>query len=146
MASKCVKKVRVIWLFKMVRLCDRDRKYLIYRPFLIFFSSVWTCIVWTWTWNYDLFDCFIREMFLFHQRNWSNVIEIDQIHQKLIKCGVPQSSILGALFFMLYINDLLQCLDKTKPRLFADDTNLTVSGDSITYWSWNCSEFWFGKT
>ena len=25
-----------------------------------------------------------------------------------------------------------QCLDKTKPRLFADDTNLTVSGNSIT--------------
>ena len=34
--------------------------------------------------------------------------------------------------FLLYINDLPQCLDKTKPRLFADDTNLTVSGDSIT--------------
>ena len=25
-----------------------------------------------------------------------------------------------------------QCLDKRKPRLFADDTNLTVSGGSIT--------------
>ena len=25
-----------------------------------------------------------------------------------------------------------QCLEKTKPRLFADDTNLTVSGNSIT--------------
>jgi hypothetical protein len=32
----------------------------------------------------------------------------------------------------LYINDLPQCLSKTKPRLFADDTNLTASGDSIT--------------
>jgi hypothetical protein len=27
---------------------------------------------------------------------------------------------------------LPQCLDKTKPRLFADDTNLKVSGNSIT--------------
>ncbi len=51
---------------------------------------------------------------------------------KTIKCGVPQGSILGPLFFLLYINDLLQCLTKTKPRLFADDTNLTASGDSIT--------------
>ena len=27
-----------------------------------------------------------------------------------------------------------QCLSKTKPRLFADDTNLTASGDSILYY------------
>ena len=42
------------------------------------------------------------------------------------------SSILGPIFFLLYINDLAQCLNKTKPRLFADDTNLTALGDSIT--------------
>ena len=49
----------------------------------------------------------------------------------MIKCGIPQGSILGPLFFLLYINDLRQCLSKTKPRLFADDTNLTASGNSI---------------
>ena len=43
------------------------------------------------------------------------------------------ASILGPLFFLLYINDLPQCLSKTKPRLFADDTNLTTSGDSIPH-------------
>ena len=52
--------------------------------------------------------------------------------EKVIRCGVPQGSILGPLFFLLYINDLPQCLSKTKPRLFADDTNLKASGDSIT--------------
>jgi hypothetical protein len=37
-----------------------------------------------------------------------------------------------ASFLLLYINDFPQCLSKTKPRLFPDDTNLTASGDSIT--------------
>ena len=48
-----------------------------------------------------------------------------------VKCGVPQGSILGPLFFLLYINDLPSCLNTTKPRMFADDTNITASGESI---------------
>ena len=51
--------------------------------------------------------------------------------EQLITCGVPQGSIVGPLFFLLYINDLPRCLNKTKPRMFADDTNLTASGDSV---------------
>ena len=38
---------------------------------------------------------------------------------------------LGLLFFLLYIHDLPQCLKKTNPCLFADDTNIAASGDSI---------------
>ena len=35
------------------------------------------------------------------------------------------------MFFLLYINDLLEYLTKTTPRLFADDTNLTAAGETI---------------
>ena len=48
-----------------------------------------------------------------------------------VKCGIPQGFILGLLFFLIYINELPECSNHTTPRLFADDTNLLVAGDSI---------------
>ena len=51
--------------------------------------------------------------------------------EKSIRCGVTQGSILGPLLFLLYINDLPQYLSETKSRMFADDTNLTASGQCV---------------
>ena len=52
-------------------------------------------------------------------------------HVKTILHGrIPQGLYFRQLFFQLYINDL-PALDNSTPRLFADDTNLTVSGVSI---------------
>ena len=42
---------------------------------------------------------------------------------KQVEAGVPQGSILGPLFFLIYINDLPDNLE-SKPKVFADDTSL----------------------
>ena len=43
-----------------------------------------------------------------------------------LTCGVSQGSIRGSLLFLIYINDLPNCLDISK--MFAEDTNITVPG------------------
>ena len=48
-----------------------------------------------------------------------------------INCGVPQGSVLGALLFLSYINDLNQAIKFCKVHHFADDTNLLCLSNSI---------------
>ncbi len=48
-----------------------------------------------------------------------------------INYGIPQGSILGPLLFLIYVNDLPNCVENSNIRMFADDTNLIASGKSI---------------
>ena len=52
-------------------------------------------------------------------------------NSKPVTCGVPQGSILGPLLFLIYINDLPNCLNYAMPRMFADDTNVSYAADSL---------------
>ena len=50
-----------------------------------------------------------------------------------LTCGISQGTILGLLLFILYINDLPNCLVNSHPRIYADDTRLTFASNDVAY-------------
>ena len=66
-------------------------------------------------------------------RNQCVVIGGSKSELKSVTSGVPQGSILGPLFFVLFINDMVECVSEgTSIALYADDTKIWRR---ITSWS-----------
>jgi hypothetical protein len=52
-------------------------------------------------------------------------------NKRIIKCGVPQGSILGPLLFITYINDIVNVTNLASLILYADDTNMFLTNSDI---------------
>jgi len=53
--------------------------------------------------------------------------------------GVPQGSTLGPLLLLLYVNDICRVLSGENVKLFADDTNLFISGMDVNMLNQKCN-------
>jgi hypothetical protein len=79
-------------------------------------------------------ECKFFESYL-KSRGQVTVIKNELSNMAEIRCGVPQGSILGPLLFLIYINDLPNCLldDEGEILMFADDRSLIIKDETSKF-------------
>ena len=80
------------------------------------------------------------KLFESYLTNRSQYVEYDGVKSDLltILTGVPQGSVLGPLLFLLYMNDIMNASTIFKLILFADDTTIRTSLNTIKNGKRNC--------
>ena len=73
----------------------------------------------------DFFASYLRDRTQYVHCNNVNSSVLDML------CGVPQGSVLGPTLFLIYVNDMLNCIKFSKLQLFADDTITSLSGKNL---------------
>ncbi len=66
--------------------------------------------------------------YLSNRKQYVHVNDVDSPLRN-ITCGEPQGSVLGPLFFLIYMNDIGEIAKHAKIRLFADDINVFIVSD-----------------
>ena len=66
-----------------------------------------------------------RKQYVIYNGTQSNTLQMS--------CGVPQRSVLGPPLFIIYTNDLPDCIENATTILFADDTTIYESASDINY-------------
>ena len=84
------------------------------------------------SWNYGIRDAALQWIKSYFSYRYQ-FVQFNQTCSPMqtIKCGVPQGSILGPLFFIFYINDLANAPELIELLLFADDTSIFYSHSNL---------------